>query len=86
MPGLKWANDDELLYLTTKLNDFSVVIHSNGKARVKKHAKLEFLNKVYDEYDKLYPGRIASMDLPNIGTQGSLIERKVAMIDVSNFV
>ena len=81
MPGLKWATDDELTYLTTKVDGFNE-IHSEGKARVKNLRKTAYLQEVYDEYEHLFPGRIASMDLPRVGTGGTAAERSNVMIEV----
>jgi hypothetical protein len=83
MPGLKWATESELVYLTTKLHGFGS-IHSSGKARVRNPKKASYLNDVYQEFDKLFPDRILNMDLPRVGKGGSEQERKVAMIEVSD--
>jgi hypothetical protein len=83
MPGLKWASEDELLFLNTKVESF-LSIHSGGKARVRNPDKAIFLHQVYDEYEELFEGRIASMDLPGCGMGGSEVERKDSMLEVSS--
>jgi hypothetical protein len=82
MPGLKWATKPELIFLTTKIEEFSS-IHSEGKARKKNLAKNLFLSNLYDEFDSLYAGRIKTMDLPRVGTGGTEAERKDVLIEVS---
>jgi hypothetical protein len=84
MPGLKWATEQELVYLATKLHGFGS-IHSTGRARIRNPKKAAYLNDVYDEFEKLFPGRILDMDLPRVGKGGSETERKEAMLDVSDF-
>ena len=81
MPGLKWASDDELVFLTTKIEIFDV-IRSSGKASKRNPQKIAFLNEVYDEFDKLFPHSISIMDIPNVTASSTIIERKNAMIEV----
>ena len=48
-------------------------------------AKVGYLNEVFEEFEKLFPTRLATMDLPRIGTAGSMKERKEVLIEVSIF-
>ena len=82
MPGLKWATESELAFMTTKLDNFSA-IHADGKARVKNRKKDSFIKDVYEQFNQHYPGRISSMDLPRVGKGGSEAERKEVMLEVS---
>jgi hypothetical protein len=81
MPGLKWASEDELIFLITKIETYNA-IHTSGKARVRNPRKAAFLNEVYDEFDKLFAGSIPKMDLQNITVKSTIDERKKAMIEV----
>jgi hypothetical protein len=84
MGGAKWTSTalGDREWLDTKLLQFAA-IRGDGKARKKNPAKDAYLLKVYDEYDKLYPGRIASFNFNGIGTGGTDAERKDTMIKVS---
>lgn len=84
MPGIKWATENELLFLTTKVDEYHT-IHTGGRARVRNPAKVGYLNEVFEEFEKLFPTRLATMDLPRIGTAGSMKERKEVLIEVSIF-
>jgi hypothetical protein len=78
---VKWTDGDagDEPFLMSFLEQFHDV---KSTARKKNPAKASFLNRVYDEYDKKYPGRIKAMKFKDIEYGGTDAERRSRMIKV----
>jgi hypothetical protein len=61
-------------------------IHSTCKAGQHSVEKQTFLNTMYDEYQKKFPGRTDKWSFTGIGKGGTEAERRTAIISVSDFL
>jgi len=86
MVGIPWTDKNvDLAFMQEKLPEFST-IHSQSVARRKNQLKNAFLERVYQEYEQQFPGRMDTWELAEVGTGGTEKKRKEKIIKVSNLL
>lgn len=82
MVGIPWTDKDvDLQFMRERLPEYDS-IHALCVARRVNHEKNAFLQRVYDEYEKTFPGRMATWTLSKIGTDGPEKKRKKKVMKV----
>jgi hypothetical protein len=83
MAGTPWTDKEvDLEFMLANLPEFAG-LHSKSEKRKKSQPKEAFLEKLYVEYTKKFPGRCDSWKLSEIGTGGTETVRKAKIKRVS---